>query len=92
MSMGSGGNGGALGGVTPAQGASFQNVLMNTLQKSNATMVQPEKMMEDYMRGGQVDIHDLMIAGVQSELATTMVSRTLTRVVQAYEKISQIQL
>lgn len=71
---------------------SFNNVLMNSMNQVNDTVVESEKLMEDYLKGGQVDIHDVMIAGAKSELAVSMTSRTITRVIQAYEKITQIQV
>jgi flagellar hook-basal body complex protein FliE len=84
-----------LGGVGGSMGlpdGGFQKVLMNTMQQVNQTVVKPDAMLESYMKGGPVDIHDLMIAGAASEMAVNMTSRTLTRVIQAYEKVSQIQL
>lgn len=76
-------------GSLPGQ---FGQVMMNSLGQVNEVVKKPDALLEEYMRGGPVDIHDVMIAGQESELAVSMASRIITKAIQAYERISQIQV
>ncbi|XVJ51749.1 MAG: flagellar hook-basal body complex protein FliE [Vampirovibrio sp.] len=71
---------------------SFRDVLMNTVSGVNATTNKPNDLMKEAMAGGAVDIHDVMIANTQSELAITLTSQIVTKVIQGYEKLSQVQI
>ncbi|MGE0201436.1 MAG: flagellar hook-basal body complex protein FliE [Candidatus Melainabacteria bacterium] len=81
--------------LQPSHGAekpSFHNVMMNTLGNVNETLAAPDKMMMDAMTTGTVDIHDVMIATSKAELTVTVASQVATKVVQAYDRILQIQI
>lgn len=78
-------------GSASAPGAMNQ-MMMGSMQSANAAILAPDALMAEYMRGGQVELHDIMMAGAKSELAVNLVSRTLTKVVQTYDRISQIQI
>ena len=41
---------------------------------------------------GNADIHDVMTAMAKAELGVTVATNITTKVIQAYEKITQIQL
>ena len=46
----------------------------------------------DAMTTGNVDVHDLMVANAKAELLVSVTTQVATKVVQAYDKILQIQL
>ena len=71
---------------------SFKDVMLNTVSGINATTHKPDQLMREAMAGGKVDIHDVMMANTQSELAITLTSQVMTKVIQGYEKLSQIQI
>lgn len=71
---------------------SFKDVLGNAMQGVNSTVRAPETLMKEAMSGGRVDIHDVVIASSKAELAVSLTSQTLTKVIQAYDRISQIQV
>ncbi|MCE2931111.1 MAG: flagellar hook-basal body complex protein FliE [Vampirovibrionales bacterium] len=71
---------------------SFKDVMLNTVNGVNATTSKPNDLMRESMAGGKVDIHDVMMANTQSELAITLTSQVMTKVIQGYEKLSQIQI
>ena len=77
----------AVGGVQ-----SFQAVLGDTLQSLNTTVQAPEGLMHQAMSGGPADIHDVVMASTQAELAVTLTTNAMTKILQAYERISQIQV
>ena len=41
---------------------------------------------------GEVDVHDVMIAMSQAELTLTVATNAVSKVIQAYDKIVQIQV
>lgn len=72
--------------------SSFQNVLANTVESLNDTVTKPDAMMHDAVTTGTVDVHDLMIANSKAELLVSITTQVATKVVQAYDKILQIQI
>lgn len=79
-------------GLGAANGPSFKNVMMKTVEGLNDTLNRPDKMMVEAVTNGTYDVHDVMIAGAKAELAVTIASQITTKVVQAYDKILQIQI
>jgi flagellar hook-basal body complex protein FliE len=75
-----------------AEKPSFQNVLSHTVQSLNDTVSAPDALMHDAMTTGSVDVHDLMIANAKAELMVSVTTQIATKVVQAYDKILQIQI
>jgi flagellar hook-basal body complex protein FliE len=75
-----------------ATNANFTNVLMNTLKGVNETAQKPDALLKEAMTTGRVDIHDVMLANSKAELAVNMTSAVLTKVIQAYDRILQIQV
>ena len=70
----------------------FRDVLMNTVSGINATTQKPNELLREAMTGGPVDIQDVMIANTKAELAVSATTQVMTKVIQAYEKLTQIQV
>jgi flagellar hook-basal body complex protein FliE len=70
----------------------FQSTFANTLNQLNDTVSAPDNMMHDALTTGSVDVHDLMIANAKAELLISITTQVATKVVQAYDKILQIQI
>ena len=79
-------------GVAPASGASFQNVLADTMGQVNDVVSKPDALLQNAMTTGNVDIHDVMIANAKAELAVNLTAQFTTKIIQAYDKILQIQI
>jgi flagellar hook-basal body complex protein FliE len=84
----------AIDGGSPASGGvNFKSVLSNTIGQVNQTVQQPDALLKQLMSGNSnVDIHDVVMANTKAELAVTLTSQVLTKVIQAYERVSQIQV
>jgi flagellar hook-basal body complex protein FliE len=84
----------AIDGGSPASGGvNFKSVLANTIGQVNQTVQQPDALLKQLMSGNSnVDIHDVVMANTKAELAVTLTSQVLTKVIQAYERVSQIQV
>jgi flagellar hook-basal body complex protein FliE len=74
------------------EGPNFMDTLMNTVSGINETMQKPDALLKDMMTGGKTDVHDVMIANTQAELAVNMATQITTKVIQAYDRILQIQV
>ncbi len=71
---------------------SFKNVMLDTVGKVNETLAKPDAMMMETITNGTYDVHDVMLAGAKAELAVTITAQLTTKVVQAYDRILQIQV
>ena len=59
----------------------------------NTSMNEPDNLMKDVMMGSEnVDIHDVMTAMAKAELAVSIATTATGKVIQAYDKIMQIQI
>ena len=53
----------------------------------------PDDMLKDVMSGNtNIDIHDVMIAMSKSEITVNVATQAVGKVIQAYDKIMQIQV
>jgi flagellar hook-basal body complex protein FliE len=77
--------------ANPTQ-SSFQQVMMNTLGQVNAIAQKPDAMVREAMTTGNVDVHDVMIANAKAELTVNLASQMTTKVIQAYDRLLQIQV
>ena len=71
---------------------SFKEVLGTTLGNVNGVVSAPDGLMKEAMTTGRVDVHEIMIANAKAELAVNMTSQIVTKVVQAYDRVLQIQI
>ncbi len=86
---------GPQGGISSLGGdnqVSFKNVMLDTVGKVNETLAKPDTMLMETITNGTHDVHDVMLAGAKAELAVTITAQVTTKVVQAYDKILQIQV
>ena len=73
--------------------SNFKDVLTNMVSNVNEQMNQPDDLLAKAASGtGDVDVHDVMIAMSKAELTLTVATTAVTKVIQAYEKITQIQV
>lgn len=74
------------------EGPSFQQVVSHTLNSVNTVMNAPNELMHKAMTGASVDVHDVMIADAQASTMLSITAQVATKVIQAYDKILQIQI
>lgn len=74
------------------KGASFKDVMGNLLDETNHTLNAPDELMNRALTTGDVDIHEIMIANTKADLAVNLASQVVTKVIQAYERVQQIQV
>ena len=75
------------------QTANFKDVMSSMVSNINDTMNKPDDLLAKAASGtGDVDVHDVMIAMSKAELTLTVATNAVTKVIQAYDKITQIQV
>jgi len=78
--------------VTANSGVSFSQTLLNAARNLNETVNAPETVMQDMLQGNGADIHDVITAINKAELSVSVATQITTKVIQAYDKIMNIQV
>ena len=73
--------------------ANFSSVMSGLVESLNTQMEAPDNLLRDAMMGNEnVDIHDVMTAMSKAELAISVATTATGKVIQAYDKIMQMQI
>ena len=79
--------------VEEPAGADFQSVMSGLVENLNTSMNAPDNLLKDAMMGNQnVDVHDVMTAMSKAELSISIATTVTGKVIQAYDKIMQLQI
>lgn len=71
----------------------FSQVMSGLVENLNNELNAPDNLLKDVMSGSQnVDIHDVMTAMAKSEISINVATQITGKVIQAYDKIMQIQV
>lgn len=82
-----------LEGVEAPETQDFKQVFTGLVENLNAEMNAPDNMLKDIMSGNKnVDIHDVMTAMSKSEIAVNVATQLTGKVINAYDRISQISV
>ena len=73
---------------TPATG-DFKMVLSGLVENFNTELNAPDNLLKDVMSG---NIHDVMTAMAKSEISVNIATQSVGKVIQAYDKVMQIQV
>ena len=73
--------------------ADFSSVMSGLVENLNTQMEAPDNLLKEAMMGSQnVDIHDVMTAMSKAELSISIATTVTGKVIQAYDKIMQLQI
>ncbi len=79
--------------VEAAGSPDFKQVFSGLMENLNEEMNAPDNLMQDVMSGNQnVDIHDVMTAMSKSEITVSVATQMVGKVINAYDRISQISV
>ena len=71
----------------------FKQVFSGLVENLNTEMNAPDNLMKDVMQGNNnVDIHDVMTAMAKSEISVNVATQIVGKVINAYDRISQISV
>ena len=73
--------------------ADFKTVFAGMVDNLNQELNAPDELLKDVMSGNKnIDVHDVMIAMSKSEISINVATTAVGKVIQAYDKIMQIQV
>lgn len=73
--------------------ASFKDVMGGLSNGLNNEVNKPDQLLKRVMSGDDsVDIHDVMIAMANAEMSISVATQVTSKVIQAYDKITQISV
>ena len=80
------------GNVTLGEGASFKDVFTNMLGKVNNMMGKTEQLTEASVTTGKVNLHEVMIAMAEEEIAIGLTTQVAGKFISTVEKLTQMQV
>ena len=80
------------GEVSIGQGQSFGNVLGDMLGKVNKMMNKSEQLTEAAVTTGKVNLHEVMIAMAEEEVALGLTTQVAGKFISTIEKLTQMQV
>lgn len=73
--------------------SSFKDTLSNIATTFNNELEAPDKLMTEVISGsGNADIHDVTTAIAKAEMTVSLATQVTSKIIAAYEKISQISV
>ena len=79
--------------VESPESGNFKQVFSGLVENLNQQMEAPDNLLKDVMSGNQnVDIHDVMTAMSKSEISINVATQMVGKVINAYDRISQISV
>lgn len=70
---------------------SFGDLLKDQLQQINELQGQANKSVEIYAMGGDIELHNVIIAVEKADMALQMAAQVRNRLVSAYQEVSRMQ-
>lgn len=82
-----------LEGIEESDNTNFKSVMSGMVSNLNQEINAPDQLLKDAMSGNNnVDIHDVMTSMAKAELGISVATQVTSKVIQAYDKIMQIQV
>lgn len=79
--------------VETTSSPNFKQVMSGLVENFNTELNAPDNLLKDAMMGNNnVDIHDVMTAMAKSEISVNVATQVVGKVIQAYDRIMQIQI
>ena len=79
--------------VETPENPDFKQVFSGLVEDLNTEMNAPDNLLKDIMSGNQnVDIHDVMAAMSKSEITVNVTTQIIGKVINAYDRVSQISI
>jgi flagellar hook-basal body complex protein FliE len=75
-----------------SEGLSFLDTLKQKLDEVNEKQIQAETTTEAIIKGDDIDIHEVMLAGEEAKLSLQMAVQVRNKLVEAYQELNRMQL
>lgn len=70
----------------------FSAIFNEAMQKVNGDLLQSEKMTQDFALGKNIELHQVMIATEQANMALQLTIQIRNKIVEAYQEITRMQV
>ena len=80
------------GQISAGESGSFGNVLADMLGKVNKMMNKSEQLTEAAVTTGKVNLHEVMIAMAEEEIALGLTTQVAGKFISTVEKLTQMQV
>lgn len=77
---------------TDTSNTGFGSILLNKLNEVNDEQVNAEDKTEDFLKGGDTDIHDVMLSTEEARLSLDLAVQVRNKVMDAYQELNKMQL
>ena len=80
-------------GMESPKTTDFKTVFSGLVENLNSELNAPDNLLKDVMSGNKnVDIHDVMTAMAKSEISINVATQITGKVIQAYDRVTQMQV
>ncbi len=80
-------------GIEQPETADFKAVFTGLVENLNEDISKPDELLQQQMMGNEnVDIHDIVISINKAQTEVQLATTVTTKIIQAYEKIMQINI
>lgn len=70
----------------------FGSVLLDKLNNVNDQQLNAENITEDFLKGGDTDIHDVMLSTEEARLSLDLAVQIRNKVMDAYQELNKMQI
>jgi len=78
------------GNATGAPQANFARQLQNAMQEVQSLQVQRDEMVDDMVTGKTTEVHDVMIAAKESQLAFELLMEIRNKLLESYQELMRM--
>lgn len=71
---------------------SFIDTLKSSLDKVNDSQVNSEEITDKFIKGDDVEVHEVMLATEEAKLSLQMAVQVRNKLVEAYQELNRMQL
>lgn len=81
-----------LGQAKPTIGSDFGAQLNNAIESVNALQTQRDGMVESMVRGEAIEVHEIMTAAEEAQLAFELMLEVRNKLLESYQEVMRMQV